>query len=368
MEKRAIFLIVCLIVCCSNVYALSGVSPASYEIDFKPNLKQDFNFNFLFDEGVEAEIYVSGDLKDYVRLDRESLNGGGRVVVSLYLPLEIETPGTHRIRVGARQLPSEEEGIALVSDVGGIIKVQVPYPGKYAELNLKATNANAGEDINLELVVSSKGKEDIYARPVLKIFNLEGEIEQIDLGERFIASTKNEKFLKTLSTATYKPGDYNVTAIIDYGGEKPAVASRIFRLGELRVGISNWTKEFERDKINRFEIRIESFWNDPIENLHASVEIFDYDIQFSTPSVSLESWKKDILTGFFDTREIKEKKFKANLTLFYEGLTTSEIVELEFKDKANIVLYSILLGLVIIVILVIIVLMLKRKKNEKQKR
>ncbi|MFH1238237.1 MAG: hypothetical protein V1491_02255 [archaeon] len=364
MKKRFVFLFVFLFVGCGGVYALSGVSPASYEIDFKPNLKQDFIFNFAFDEGVKAEIYVSGDLKDYVKLDKEVITGGERVTASLDFPLEIEKPGTHRIRVGARQLSSGEAGISIVSDVGGIIKVKVPYPGKYAELDLKTTNANAGESVNLELIVYSMGKEDIYARPVFQISNSEGEIEQIDLGEQFIASTKNVKFSETLSTLTYMPGDYNVTAVVEYGGEKPTIATAVFRLGELRVEVYNWTKVFERDKINRFEIKVESFWNDPIENLYASVEILDHNIQFSTPSMSLGPWKKGLLTGFFDTGDIKEEKFKANITLSYDGKIMSKIVDLEFKKEINVVLYVVLSSLILIII-VAVILILRKKKKEK---
>ncbi len=367
MKKRAVFLFVFLFVNCGSVYALSGVSPASYEIDFKPNLKQEFTFNFAFDEGVKADVYVSGDLKDYVRLDKESLIGGGRITAFLDFPSEIEKPGTHRIRIGARQLSSGAGGIAVVSDVGGIIKVKVPYPGRYARLDFKTTNANAGEEVNLELTVFSMGTEDIYAHPVLEIYNSEREIEQIDLGEEFVASTKSVKFSKTLSTRNYKPADYNVSAIVEYGGEKPAEATAVFRLGELMVEIYNWTKIFERDKINRFEIRVESLWNDPIENLHAEVEVLDYNIKFSTPSISLKPWEKTVLTGFFDASDIKERKFKADVTLFYEGQTTSKVVDLEFRRESNIVLYVVLSGLVLIVIVVLIVLMLRRK-NEKRKR
>lgn len=368
MKAEVIFLLIFLLINCSGVYALSGVSPASYEIDFKPNLKQDFKFNFVFDEGVVAEIYVSGDLKEYVNLDKVSLTGKERVVVSLNLPADIEEPGIHRIRIGARQISSGDEGISIVSDVGGVIKVKVPYPGKYADLDFKITNANAGEDIELELTVSSKGTEDIYAHPVFKISNSEGEIEQIDLGEKFIASTKIEKFSKILSTTNYKPGDYNVTAVVDYGGENLAIANVVFRLGELRVEVYNWTKVFEKDKINRFEIRVESLWNDPIDNLYASVDIVGYDIQFSTPSMSLEPWKKDILTGFFDTRDIEEDRFKANITLFYDGHTTTKIVDLEFEEEFDIRLYVILTIILIVLITVMMFLMLRRKKNEKQKK
>ncbi|MCK5449666.1 hypothetical protein KAI32_02275 [Candidatus Pacearchaeota archaeon] len=368
MGRGIVFLVFFLVLSCDGVYALSGVSPASYEIDFKPNLKQNFNFNFLFDEDIEAEVYVSGDLKDYVKLDKKFLKGGGRVIASIDFPSEIEIPGVHRIRIGAKQLASEGGGIAIVSDVGGVIKVKVPYPGKYVGLEFKTSNANVGEDINLELIVSSMGKEDIYAHPILKIFNSDGEIEQIDLGEKFIASTKSAEFLKKLSTVNYKPGDYEVSAVVEYGGEKPVIASVPFRLGELRVEISNWTKVFERDKINRFEIRIESLWNDPIESLYASVEIVDYNVQFSTPSISLEPWKKDILTGFFDARDIDEEKFKANITLFYDGHTTSKIVDLEFEKEFDSRLYVTLAIAVIVLIAVMIFLMLRRKKSEKQKK
>ena len=80
-------------------------------------------------------MYVEGDLAEYVTLNKDSLVGSGGVSASLALPIRIETPGTHVIYVGARQLPGEGGGIGIVGNIRGVIKVKVPYPGKYATVS-----------------------------------------------------------------------------------------------------------------------------------------------------------------------------------------------------------------------------------------
>lgn len=374
MKRRVVEFIFCIffIISLSNVNAIVGVTPADYELNFEPNLERKFNFNFIFDEGIKADVYAAGDLAEYVTLNKDSLNGGGSVVAYLKLPSEVEVPGTHRIAIGAKQSIPTKTGMAIVGDVRGVIKINVPYPGKYAEIEFKTTNANAGEPINFTVTVKNLGKENIYAYTSIEISDLEGSyIETLELGGLFVETTKSEIFFKQLDTSNYKPGDYNALVIVNYGGATMARAEKIFRLGTLHVGVFNYTREFEKNKINRMEIEVESFWNDPIQNLHAEVKILDYEISFLTPSTNLGPWEKKMLTGFFDTTAIEKEEFQANITLHYEGKTTSEIVDLRFKKETS-YLPSLIGGAAIIIILIvtitIIILLRKKRKSGKEKK
>jgi hypothetical protein len=364
-----IFLLVILL---NSVDAIVGVSPGRYELDFEPKLKRDFSFRFLFDSGVESEVYAEGDLAEYVKLSTNSLTGGGGVIASLDLPYNIDVPGNHGILIGARQKVNPGQGFGLVGNVKGIIVVKVPYPGKYADAVLEANNANPGEPINFRVIVHNLGKEDIAASVLIDIYDSSNNsLEKLSLGNSFIENTKSHDFIIQLNTSNYKSGDYRAIAVVDYGAEQIRL-EKTFKIGKLFIGIFNYTQDFERGKINRMEIETMSFWNHQIQGLHASVVILNYSISLLTPSTTIEPWSRTVLTGFFDTSEIKEDRFKANMSLYYDGYVTSEIVDLRFKEeKKDYTVYVIIGAIVsIIIILIVIVLILLRRtgKNAKRKK
>jgi len=352
--------------------AIVGVSPGLYEVDFQPGLIEQYGFSYSFDEGVEAEVYAEGDLAEYVKLSTDKLVGSGAVIAKLALPNEITTPGNHKIYIGARQVTGSEGTVGIVGNVRGTILVKVPYPGKYAAVDyFYTTNANQGEPVNLTLSVRNLGKESINVDSFVEIYDDKNKsMEVVHLGSASLEPTNYKVFLKSLDTLNYKPGDYRAVAVVKYDAGEITRQS-IFRLGTLYIGISNYTREFQRDKLNQFNIEIESFWNDRIDNVYADVQIIGHNMQFLTPSITLESWQKNQLSGFFDTTEITENKFQANITINYEGRKTNEIVDLRFKREIDYALYAlvgggIFLGILIIsLIIAMIILFIRVKKNEK---
>jgi len=369
MKKEVLIIVgvIFLISLLCEVYAIVGVSPPVYEVDFSPNLKERFMFTFIFDENAEAELYTEGNLAEYVTLSKSHIRGTESVVATLSLPANIETPGRNTIAVGAKQYAKNKGGVGIVGNVRGLIRVEVPYPGKYATVALSTTNVNAGDPVDLEVKISNLGKESIAAETSIRIEDKSGKyIETLVLGSKFI-ETQNSAFFSTkLDTINYGAGDYLATAVVNYGG-KTAEAKRIFRLGELNVRIINHTKELERDKINKFDVDIESLWNDPIENVFANITIIGYPINTLTPSTNLGSWANARLTGFFDTSPIKENKFQAKIIFHYDGGTTTEVVELRFKKEGKFysqgLMIGVIAGIVIIILVLIIIILLRRKKK-----
>jgi hypothetical protein len=371
--KGVIFCIIFLIAISSlRVGAVVGVSPGIYEVDFEPGLKEQFVFDFIFDEGVESEVYIEGDLSQYFEVDKEFLVGEGIVVSKMDLPDSIDTPGPHRVFIGARQTTSAPGGgIGLAGDVRGVILVDIPYPGKYAQIDIfEVTNANQGEPINISLKVLNQGKENINAYAAAEVYDEDNElVDRIYLGSSFIETTKSYTFNKVSDTFSYKPGDYKIKAIINYEGGI-LESERTFRLGTLELKISDYTKEFEMDKINPFIIEVESFWNNKIDSAYVDVQIIGYNISFLTPSAEVDRWSKVNFTGFLDTTGIKEKKFKANIVAHYADKTTSQTVNLKIKSEINYGLYALIGGgiflaiLFISIIIAMIILFMKVRKNE----
>lgn len=365
LKKRVMFIFLSVfvtILLLQNAIAVNGVSPAYYELDFQPNLKQVFTFSFIGDEGNEYEIYLDGDLIDYAKLSRDRLYGSGQVSVLLELPDDVEKPGIHRLLVGAKQLPNSENGIAIVGNVRAVIKVRVPYPGEYAELDFSTSNANAGENVDFDLKIYSRGKNQIHTVSRIEIYDFNNNlVKTLPLGSKIIGPSKMAEYRKSLDTSGYLPGRYNAVAIVEYDG-KEAVLDREFRLGELFVEVVNYTTEFEKKSINRFDIIVESHWNDPIDNLFANVSVVNYNISFITPSISLNGFEISSLTGYLDTNGIEEENFQAKVILHYEGEISEKLVDLRMKESINYILVAGTITVLLLIILLAYYIYRRRRK------
>lgn len=350
------------------IKAAVGLSPGSYTLDFFPGLQKDLYFTFLFDSNTEAEISAVGALKDYVTLSTNKIKGTALVQVSLKLPNKIEKPGDNTVEIVAKQIEKGSGGVHLVGNVIGVITVKVPYPGKYAEISLATTDANAGDDINISVYIDNKGSETVIAKSKIKIVDSTNKtLEERDIGAEVVETKTLKVNSYKLSTVNYKPGDYRAIAIVDYGVENPVVREKSFRLGRLYVGISNYTKEFVKGGIAKLDIEVESFWNDPIDNLYATVRIINHTIDFTTPSVQLEPWEKKYISGFFDSSLIEENSFKANITVYYFSEKTNQIVDLKFIHEINYLAISIITGIVVVVLLLVATIIFLFRKLRKSK-
>ncbi len=369
IKREIISCVLLFLIVLPSVSAMVGVRPASYEVNFEPNLKKVFTFNFMGDPGVNFQIYAEGPFSEYVELSTDKLVAGGSVNALLQLPVKADKPGRHRLLIGGRQVAGDNKAtLGIVGNVQGVIFVNVPYPGKYAELNFVVSNANTGEDVDLNLKIYSKGEQDINTHSKIEIYDSEKKslLQTIDLGENLVKSTEFVELKTKLSTLDYLSGDYFAKAVVTY--ETGAVQDeKVFRLGKLFVDISNYTKFVERGKINRFEIQAESYWNDPIPGVYANVSIMNYSrLNFLTPSMVIEPWQKTVLTGYFDTSEINQNKIKAKITLHYNQETTEKIVEIEFTEPIDYTIYIIIgVSVLILLTLIGIIVIIAKKKSFK---
>lgn len=370
LRKRAFLsvLILSSIIFCQLASAVVGVSPSSYFRNFEPNHQEVFHFEFDGNEDTVFDIYVQGDLAEYVQLSTTKINYRGGVNVLLQLPSEIEVPGDHILYVGARQSGPTKGGFAIVGNIKGIITIRVPYPQKYAVVSLVAPDTKAGDSVDFKVKVSNLGKEAIDAETNIEMYDSNKQITQtFYLGKHNIPTKESKDIPYSYNTSVQDAGKYSAKAIVFYDVGKVGVAEASFRLGELYVNISSNTNDLLRKVINKFDVEVESFWNDPIDNVYAEVGIINHSVVFKTPSVRLDGFGKTTLTGFFDTSDIEEDEFKANITIFYEDKISHKIVDLNFKREVNWLLYSLIAAVVIaLVILAIILYIINRLKKTRK--
>ncbi len=348
------------------VSAAIGVSPAKYEINYEPNLKQVLTFNFFGDGDVPLEIFIEEDLKKYAELSTERLDGPGTVNVLLKLPSSPDelNPGNNRLLVGARQTtPQGVSAVGTVAAIKAVVNLKVPFPGKYATLEFTTADAKAGESIPMTFKVFSVGRESVLTENKVEIYDFsDKKIESINLGRFIVHPSEVKDISGFLNSSSYKPGKYKTKGIVDFQEGKAEIDSG-FRLGELLVNISNYTTEFQRSLINKFDVDVESFWNDPLENVYVAGTILEYNITFKTPSVTLNGFQRQTLTGYLDTTSIsiEANNFKANLTVYYAGKSTEILGKLHFEQETSILTYAI--AALILAVLILGWFVFRRKKK-----
>jgi len=373
------FLIIGIIFFLINMSSALRVSPGKIEFNFQPNFEKKIGYS-AYQENPERELklYVEGDLAEYVKLDKEKLIGGGTFTATLKLPENIEKPGKHRIFIVVREILDEEligTTIAGLVAIKGVIDIYVPYPGRYLEItNFKSHNVNTKEPVNFELEISNKGKENLTITPRIEIISSNKTIENLYFKERFLESPGEIKLKKVLNTTNYNPGTYIALAIVDYG--KIAKAESEFKIGELIINILNHTRQVFIGGLHKFDIEIESGWNNNIDGVYAEVFFLNNSnamLSFKTSSTSLTPWGKKNITGYFDTRNFEEGFYDANITLFYYGKdvgkSSSKLVKIEFIKETNKLLVMVIVAGILFVLIIIGFLIRKYfLKNYKKKR
>jgi hypothetical protein len=339
-EMKLVLVFVVLVFVCSGVLAVSGISPASYEIDFEPGYNGEFAFDFVIEGGASAELYVEGDLAEYVSFNRRSVSGMEEVVVKLKLPSEIDSPGINYIRFGARG-----DGV----DVGGVIKVNVPYPENYVEVGLNAPNANVGESIIFELELFGRGNETVVVSPRVEVYKDGKSLNIVGVDDVSVVPGEETSVNVSFDTEGYSIGDYLAIAFVDYQGERVSVENP-FRLGGYSVELIDYTKRFRENKIDRFEVVVRSQWDGDMDEVYAEVNVLDFpSASFVTSSEYLAAWDSRTLVGFLDLVEISGYKFDAEIILHYGDETVSEIVELRVAKGFDYIIWFVVPIFVVVV-------------------
>ncbi len=345
-------------------FAATGVSPAAVNINFEPNKEQTFTFMFVNDAENRSEFYLEGELKEYFSITSHEIIGGNSIItVYMKLPEAVQKSGTNRVYVGCRE-KSTEKGISISYNIKPVINIEVPYPNKYVDIDLKVNYTNKGENSAYDLYIVNRGKEDVVVLPELELKSGSNLVKMIYLEGKTLSSLNNTHYKGFINTSDISSGDYNITASVEYGGHLPRTETRLLRIGELTIQINNYTNLFKKDKIIYMNVEIESFWNNRIDNVFINGSVVGYpEKKFQSPTYSISPWDMASFSVFIDTEDL-EQEFQVILNVNYEGKITTKIVNASFTKEINWTLIIIITCISIVIILIVIILLLKKDKHE----
>lgn len=309
-----------------------GISGADLNaiVDFESGLKREFSYDIMVTnpDVTNYEAFATDELAKYIHVEPRYLKfdktSGEVMSFKAYLNLPEDEkeigPGKHCAGVGANEMADESvsgNSISTRTSAKGWVCVRVLYNGKYVEAKLHISNANEGETLHPEVSVSSWGKEDIkgvYA--TIMIYDANGsEIKSITTTSEPLPSQGNAVLRGILPTKDMKPGDYKAKAMVYYDGETAKAGERGFKIGTLNVIIIDHTKEIIKNKISRFEIKVESKWNNRIDEVYARIIIGNQDIR--TLPAELEQWSSQILSGYVDSTEFEIGEIPVRIIVYY---------------------------------------------------
>jgi hypothetical protein len=363
----------------TSAYA-TFISPGKVDVDFTPNLEKDFTFIVGDPSSTEISVTLGGPLSKYARIMEikdmpESGNLRAKmVIVRLKLPAFIENPGVNKIDVTAADVPADAQGtFGTAVTVVAPIRIHVPYPGIYVITRLEVRNVNENETVDLNIIASNLGYENIS--------EAWGEIDVSDPGNKTLASLKtpvkpllsnirDSYYAAKWPTVGYKAGDYTAKARFYYRNNISYMQAN-FKIGRLVVNILNYTQSVNYKTINPFKIIVQSGWNGEIQNVYGLVTI--NGTTFQTPSIDLPAWEQRTLHGYFDTNNVKDGVYNAEIVVYFQGSSTYTLGKVTVMPPPKkklleqpTIIYGGVIGLLLVILIILLILFLStRRKKQK---
>ncbi len=381
-SKKRILLIsflLLIIILIKDVHGV-GIRFPTVDIDFEPGFENTFNFA-VTPSRMDVKLSVSGYLSEYVTLSKTLVksNSTDRTFnVIIKLPEKIEKPGHHKVWISAEEVIDKSKilgNIGTSCNAMVYILIHVLNKGKYVDMSLSAPDVNLNEPVNFAVNVKSFGEEDINSiKATIDVYNPDNEkLTTVYTNEKLLKSNTEETLHAQLSTVGYTAGTYNAIATLNYDG-KTKEDKKSFRIGELNIEIINYTKEFEKNKINKFDVEIESGWGNKIEGVYGEIKINNDTIK--TPNINLGPWDKKTITTYWDTNNVETGFYDAEIIIHYNSKETIEKGKVSVIEKKGIlteipgvISFNTITVLVLIIILLIIIDIIwitKKRVSEKK--
>ena len=335
MNKKLIFGIVVILIVSliliRNVSAI-GISPGSTTIDFEPSKEQTISFSILNNEKKDMKVLfnVDGELAQYVTLrnvlvDFKSTEESKQFSYNVKLPIKLDKPGTHIAKIISLELPPtvEAEGTYIGARVGVVsrLEVRVPYPGKYAETEVRVSEAQPGQPAVFVIKVFNYGTEDIQkAEATIDILGPTNERIATIVSDVKSVKSKDIRELKA-QWVPENPGLYHAEVTLRYDG-KIAKAEQNFYIGEVFIDLLNIeVKNFRLGGVAKFELTVENKWNDVLKNVFAEIEMRnqkgDVAGQFKSTSSDMNALAKETIIAYWDTENVESGQYSATIALHY---------------------------------------------------
>lgn len=382
LKKRRILIFFTLTLFMIPISYSIGIGLYTTEVNFEPNLNE--NYKGLVTNNVGEDIIVEmktkGELTEYVTFGQEFMEIPAGQVASftfnIKLPENIK-PGLNILQIGSEDItPSKGGGISSRTAAFFPFKVRMPYPGKYIEASFSAASIEEGQTAEFNIALISRGNETIKKiSGVIEIFDGEDKVDVLSIGPISDIAPGESREIKTEWDSTGQPvGEYSAKAKIDYD-ENIIELNAVFKIGTLLVDIINYTKEVYKDEINKFDIEIESYWNNQINDVYGEIKVGGQKIE--TLKINLGGWGRAKIAAYLDTANLNLGEHTAYIKVYYGDKVSEEtgkitvlpgrekVIEKPSKVPSTAILLVIVIVLLVIGNAILVIYFVRQRKISK---
>lgn len=365
------------------------------KIMFEPGFEKTYDYSFTNNDGIPAdyeifpERFKGYNMEPYFTVipnEFRDVQPGetNNFKIKFSLPDEINVSGINEARVWVRGKPKIKGGGMSATPVVGVrYQVFVLFPYKYVEWGFSMSNMNEDETKTIGITVRNYGSPDIenvYADITVVSRETNATVALLTTNSASLSSQEEVKLETDFDSTGLSPGNYEATAVLHFD-EKTEERDAQFKIGTMDVIVVNFTKEFEKESINKMDIIIQSKWNTHIGNIFAKVTVANKTgkrvREFKSVNTELDPWKRATLESYFDTKNLPLGEYDATVSLQYNGAetvvsdtvfikdfaATEKIERVPFSFNSGLFTSTNLLILILIVFVIVNLVLAARKKS-----
>ncbi len=342
-----LLLVVSIFAVCSDSINALGVAPSREVINYDME-EHTINARIINNQNknMKVVLYPQGEFAQYITLERnaftvKSTDGEIPFTYKVKLPAGME-PGSKDLQIAIIELLDEEtsqQENAMVSSAIVImyqLRVNVPYPGQFADGVLYISEGNVNDTITFTTNVMNKGTSmlsNIDGELVIKGPTNE-ELYRMKSNSISMLESKTSEKLVVNWQADVNPGVYYAEFIVNYadmsGNTKQFVLRKTFMVGNFYVDIKDIkVNNFKLGAIAKFDIELISKWNQPIDNVYGEMQVIDGQgnvlTNFKTSSVTLTPLTTSTISGYWDTKDVKIGNYDVKVVLHYADRTSEKL-------------------------------------------
>jgi len=328
-----------------------GIAPGKSTLNYEPGRVETYKVDVINNDGKDfnAVIYVDGELKDYVTVSTNELKFTAdeykkSFTYKVNLPETVEIAGTHTAEIMVTEkVPAEKaKGMGLSANLGVIttLFVNFPYPGKYADAQIRVDNVKMGDEIIFYFKIFNLGDEPIYnTYAKIDIYDTAGELyNRITTDKRAIEEKKYGELVLKVDSNMFVAGDYLVNATIYYDGNEIKL-SDLFTIDDFLLDlISISVADYELGGIAPFNVLVKNIGNRLVQDFYTQIILSDSAerIVANVKSYNIDIDKQDIkkTEAFWDTKDIAIGDYEGTIGMYYENEVLEKNINVKVKSDS----------------------------------
>jgi hypothetical protein len=316
-----------------------GLAPAKSDISYT-TAEQPSSFRILA-ETFPAKVLITteGELGEYIRLEKESMIINGpetRISFNVKLPENLP-PGERKGNIVVLEVPKDSGGqnnVVATIAIMHLVKVDVPYPGKYVTGKAFITNTKVDSPIEFTVALMNYGNEKVNSAKASIVIRgpTNEEIASFSTDEKSIEPNREITLNGVWNTPN--AGNYNAEITVEYDGNTFDL-DQGFNVGDLELAIEDIkVNNFKIGQIAKLDIYLRNKWNKPMK-VEGRVEIFKKGkmiSSFNTVPIDINEKSANIMEAYWNTEGMEVGEYDISVKAMYD----SKVSERSFSSIVSI--------------------------------